>query len=486
MNSIGLNGALLLGSQSLAAQRQAIEVIGNNVSNVNTAGYSRQRVNLTSDVLTGIGGEQDMGAKVSNVESLRSSMLDNLVQQSLGNQGFANSSASLTSTVQDALGEQFTSAASADSTTTVATGSGAVQKAMTDFFSAFQSLSASPNDGTARQVAVSDAQTLATAISSAYQRVQSAQGQVATDAQTVVTQINNLSTTIANLNQQITSVEASSGSSANGLRDNRESAIEQLSSLINITAVEQPNGQVNVALADNSSVKLVNGIDSGGAGSTQSLSVVYNASATTPLTVSGSTSGSLGSGVPSSGSLGADLEVANYVIGSPAASGNSGLLGDLDTVANNLRTLINTQNAAGFDANGNAGGAIFTGTGAADLAVSAAVKSNPKLLAAGNGSGPLDGSNALAMAQLSGNANIIPAFQTMVSNLGQTVSTANTNQTTQNQVTTAVKAQRDSISGVSIDEEMTNLINFQQAYNASARFINTIAGLYDTLVNKTG
>ena len=108
---------------------------------------------------------------------------------------------------------------------------------------------------------------------------------------------------------------------------------------------------------------------------------------------------------------------------------------------------------------------------------------DPSLIAAGDGSGPLDGSNALAMSQLQTSSSITPALQTMVSNLGQTVSAAATNQTTQDQVTKQLQTQQDSVSGVSIDEEMTNLINYQQAYAASARFITTISSLYSTLTN---
>ena len=486
MYGIGLNASLLMGSQSLNTQRIAIETIGNNISNINTPGYARQRANIVTDDTVGQGGEQDMGAMVSNVESLRSPLLDSLVQQSLGDQGYADNQASLTSTTQDSLGEQFTSAGSSTTSGTVTSGSGPVQDAMSGFFSALQNLASTPSDATARQVVAQDGATLATAINGAYQRVQATQSQIATDAGTVTTQINQLATSIASLNQQITSVEAASGTTANDLRDTRSTDIDTLSGLINVKATTQSDGSVTVSLADNPAVVLVDKANSGGAGTTQSLSVSYNGNGVVPLTVSGSTTGVLGTGVPSSGSLGADLNVANNVIGSPAASGNTGILGALDGVANQLRTQVNAQNAAGYDANGNPGGAFFTGTGAADLAVSSSVTNNPSLIAAGNGTGPLDGSNALAMAQIQNQAAITPALQTMVAVLGQTVSTAATNQTTQDQVTQQLKTQQDSVSGVSIDEEMTNLIAFQQAYDASARFITTISNLYDTLVNKTG
>jgi flagellar hook-associated protein 1 FlgK len=481
--SLGLNGSLLMGAQSLNAQQTAIATIGNNISNINTPGYARQRANIVTDEQSGQGGELDNGATVSDIESLRSPLLDSLVQQSLGAQGYADNQSSLTSTVQDSLGEQFTSAASSTTSGTTTSGSGPVQDALTSFFGALQSLASSPSDATARQVVVTDAQTLATAINGAYSRVQNTQGQIASDASTLTTQINQLSSSIASLNQQITQTEAASGSTANDLRDTRTADIQSLSSLVNVTATTQSDGTVTVALADAPSVVLVSKDDSGGAGGTQTLSASYNANATTPLTISGSTSGVLGTGIPSSGSLGSDLDVANNVIGSPGASGNTGILGALDGVANQLRTQINTQNEAGYDLNGNAGGAIFTGTGAADIAVSSTVAGNPSLIAAGNGTGTLDGSNAEAMSQIQTQAAIIPAFQTMVSGLGQTVSTAATNQTTADQVTTQLQTQQDSVSGVSIDEEMTNLINFQNAYAASARFITTISSMYSTLTS---
>jgi len=482
MNSIGLNGSLLLGAQSLANQQAAISTIGNNISNINTPGYARQRVNLVNNVQSGLGGELDMGSSVADIESLRSPLLDSLVQQSLGNQSYADNQSSLTSTVQDSLGEQFTSASSSSSSTTVASGSGPIQDALTTFFSAVQALASSPSDPTARQVVVQDGATLSSAINSAYQRVQSTQGQIATDATSLTTQINQLSKQIASLNQQITLAQAASGTTANGLNDTRTAEIEKLSGLVNVTTTTQSNGSVNIALADNPAVVLVNGIDGGGAGSTQSLSASYNANAAVPLVISGSTTGALGTGVPSGGSLGSDLNVANDVIGSPAASGDTGILGALDGVANQLRTQVNAQNAAGFDLNGTAGGAIFTGTGAADLAVNSTVMADPSLIAAGNGSGPLDGSNALAMAQIQNSASVTPALQTMVSGLGQTVSSAASNQTIQDQVTQQLQTQRDSVSGVSIDEEMTNMINFQQAYSASARFITTISSMYTSLL----
>ncbi|MEI9998704.1 MAG: flagellar hook-associated protein FlgK [Verrucomicrobiota bacterium] len=482
VNNIGLNASLWMGSQALSANQIAIQTTGNNISNINTPGYVRQRADFTTDVQSDGSGEYDMGTQVSQIENLTSNLLNSLVQQSLGAQGFADNQASMTSTVQDALGEEFSSASSSSASATTQAGEGSIQDALTTFFTDFQNLANNPTSATQRQVVVQDAQTLAQNISGAYQRLQSTQSQVATDAGGITSQINQLSKQIAGLNQQIVTLQAS-GASTNELEDSRQADIEQLSSLVNVTATPQTNGSITVALADDPSVTLVSGPDSNGAGTTQSLSVTYSATGNPPLTVSGSTSGSLGAGVPSSGSLGSDLDVANNVIGSPAADGNTGLLGQLDSVAASLINAVNTQNQAGFDLNGNAGGAFFTGTGAGNIAVSSSIAGDPsKIAAAGAAGNTLDGSNALALSQIESNPAILPAFQTAVSNLGETVSNAQSNQATQDQITAQVQNQRNSVSGVSIDEEMTNLINFQQSYAASARFVTTISSLYDTLL----
>jgi len=155
-------------------------------------------------------------------------------------------------------------------------------------------------------------------------------------------------------------------------------------------------------------------------------------------------------------------------------------------VANSLMSQMNSANEAGYDLNGNAGTAFFSGTGAGDIAVASNIAANPSLIAAASTAGaPLDGSNATAMANIQNSSSVVPAFQNIVSGVGQAVSTATTNQTTQDQVTTQLQDQQNSVEGVSIDEEMTNLISFQQAYSASARFVTTIAGLYDTLIAET-
>ena len=474
-----------MGSQALQANQTVITTIGNNLANVNTPGYADERANLTESWTIQSGGNSvGTGVSVVDIQAIRSPILDSMVQGALGEQGYADQNANMSSSVQSALGEQLSSSSGSSATGNAnnTTSPGPIQTALTNFFGAFQTLASTPNDSTARQLTVQSATELADSLNGAYSRLQQTQANIGTDASNITDQINQLSTNIAGLNKQILLSQSASGQAPNDMVSSRESYIEQLSSLVNVSATSQSNGTVTIALADNPGVVLVNGEYSGGASGTQTLSASFNAANAVPLTVSGSTSGALASGLPSGGSLGADLQVANNMIGSPGSVGNTGMLGAMDNVASQLITQVNAQSAAGFDLNGNPGGAIFSGADASSISVNPALVSNPSLLAAGNGSGPLDGSNASAMANLQSNPAIIPAFQQMVTNTGATVNAATDNQTTQDQVTKQLQSQQNSYEGVSIDQEMTNLVNYQQSYAASARFITTVDNMFSTLI----
>jgi len=162
----------------------------------------------------------------------------------------------------------------------------------------------------------------------------------------------------------------------------------------------------------------------------------------------------------------------------------------LNVLAQSLHDAVNAQHALGADLNGNAGGAFFTGTDATDIAVNAAVVSNPALIAASATGAAGDAGNALKMADMQttptiGSATIDAAYTQLVTQVGADVQQATNQVDTTTALTNALQNQRQSVSGVSLDEEMTNLISFQQAYSASARFITTISSLYNTLVNET-
>jgi flagellar hook-associated protein 1 FlgK len=169
-------------------------------------------------------------------------------------------------------------------------------------------------------------------------------------------------------------------------------------------------------------------------------------------------------------------------IATPAGS----LVYELNTFATNLVTLLNGQHAGGttWDLDGNNGGNFFTaGTNANNIAVAI---TDPRDLAAASGAadpGTLNSDNIRNITNLRDNANLGDAYRETVANFGTDVQQAERNLAAQELIQEQVAKRRESYSGISVDEEMTNLIVFQRAFEASARFITIIDEMYQQVVN---
>jgi flagellar hook-associated protein 1 len=166
------------------------------------------------------------------------------------------------------------------------------------------------------------------------------------------------------------------------------------------------------------------------------------------------------------------------------------LRGDLNSLASTLISQVNSVHAGGYNLNGGTGANFFTGTGASDIAVNSALVNNPNLVQAGGAAGAVgDNQVALALAQLANqpiaslsNQTFSQKYNQTVAGLGQTLASVNDRVDNQTAVQTMLTNQRNSVSGVSLDEEMTNMITYQKAYEASARIINTVAQMLDTIL----
>jgi flagellar hook-associated protein 1 FlgK len=166
----------------------------------------------------------------------------------------------------------------------------------------------------------------------------------------------------------------------------------------------------------------------------------------------------------------------------------------VNTLASTLITQVNAIYTNGYSTSGATGATFFTGTNASDIAVNAALASNPGLMqSSGSATASGDNSVALALAQMSSTAQIAlngqtfdGAYEGTVASLGDAVQTANNNVSNQTTVMNMLNTQRSSISGVSVDQEMTNLMSYQRAYEASAELVSTINTLMgDTMAMKT-
>jgi flagellar hook-associated protein 1 len=161
-------------------------------------------------------------------------------------------------------------------------------------------------------------------------------------------------------------------------------------------------------------------------------------------------------------------------------------------VANALATTVNTAQASGFDQNGTAGTAMIgsNGSGPITAANISVILTNPAGIAAAStqtAGGNLDGSNALAVANTGASSTSPDAmYANLVGSVGTASASAQQAQSTQDAVVTAVRNQQQSISGVNYDQEVTDMMSYQQSYNASAKVLTTIDSLLDTLINLVG
>ena len=462
---LGLFGTLNLGTRSLQAQQTAIEVAGQNLANVNNPAYARQRVLLqTSVTLPSAIGPQGTGADAVTIQQIRDLLLDGQMQNELSVGGYWDSQQRALQYAQVSLGEVINTS-SADGVTT------GLSSDLNALFAAFQSLATSPTSMTERQLLLNQAQTLVGRFNQTAAQLDDLKSTLDTSLGSDVDAANKLLTEVADLNDRIANAELPLGGVANDLRDLRQQKLEELSKLVNIETSEAANGTVNVSINGNllvSDKQVLDTLQTYDAGGGQML--VRTATGGTPLVLAG-------------GSMQGKIDVRDGALAQ--------MRNDLDTLASQLITQVNTVHAAGFSLSGSTGADFFTGADAASMAVNSAIVADPSLVqAAGVTGAPGDNTVALNLARLAdadqaalGNQTFSEAYGQIVGNLGYALNDANNQVADHDAVKGLLTQQRSSVSGVSIDEEMSDLIRFQKAYQASAKIVTTIDEMLDTVLN---
>jgi len=279
-----------------------------------------------------------------------------------------------------------------------------------------------------------------------------------------------LITTIAGLNAQITS--SSPNTDAGALEDQRQAAIAQLSQYVGLEQIRTSQNGIELTTTNNGLLVAGN------------LGYALTASPTgTGVDIHGGLGNQDLTVGLTGGSLGGSLEALTNNI--PPIQNN------LDTLAYSIATAVNTQNEAGFDANGNAGKALFTiGTTIPGSANTIAVAvTDPNLVAAaGAGEGSSGSTNATALADLSTSAIVAgdtasEYLASALSQVGTAAAGANTDLTVQQATLTQLTTQRDALSGVSLDEEAANLTQYQRSYQAASQLFAIINTLLASEIN---
>jgi flagellar hook-associated protein 1 FlgK len=342
----------------------------------------------------------------------------------------------------------------------------ALSGTLTQFFNAWQDLSVNPEDSASRNAVLQRATLLTGSLHSLNGQLTQLRSSLQDDVNDRVNKINTLTSELSQLDLQVTSAKAL-GQDANDAMDQRDEKLQELAGLINVSY--DARGSMTVSTGGS--------VIASGAGSVPLQSSVVGNQIVIQAGAGGPT-------IPvTGGELGGVLDMYNTQI--PAT------LAQLDQVAGALITRVNQLQQAGYGLGTPppTGTPFFTGTGAADINVNPLVQGNINLIAASSDGTPGDNANALAIANvqteplLNGNSETIGQFYNgMVSSLGSAVdSSQNTSQQEQS-VLTGLQNQQSSVAGVSIDEEMTNLITFQRGYDAAAKVITAVDQMFQTII----
>jgi flagellar hook-associated protein 1 FlgK len=454
--------AFEIGRRALLANQFGISVTGQNISNVNTYGYTRQSAQFTESGSTGFGRfAVGSGVTISGVQSFRDQFIESRMQVETGIAGRLSARRDALSPVETALQGTETSG---------------LQSAMNNFFGAFRDLEANPASLSLRAIVAQRGAALANAFHSTDSSLENIRTGVDGQIRTTVDQVNTLAGQVAGLNDQIRQAEAGGGN-ASSLRDQRGVLVSQISELTGARSVENDDGTVTLTIGEGQA--LVTG------GSAKQIGV----SDTPPLGLA---------------SLTIDGNPAVFDEGTirgfqDAITAINSQIADLDGLAAQVTARVNSAHTSGTDLDGAAGVNFFNAGGtvtAANISVNTAVVGNPRLVVASpltTSSGPgAAGTVAGQIANLLTDTNTTVGsrtgsfssiFSSMVGNAGDQVKTAEDGLQTQSAIMSQLSAQRDAVSGVSLDEEAINMLQYQKAYEAAARFLKVADEMTQTILS---
>jgi flagellar hook-associated protein 1 len=454
-----------IGMRGLRAHQQALDVTSHNVANASSTGYTRQVAKMQSTsvpVMTGTTGGNGSGVEVYEVTRIRDAFIDEQVRNETSQSGRYN-------TLQQGLDEvqTFFNEPSDSSLRTV----------MGAFWSSLQDVANNPESDALRRTAVQSAESMTEAFRHISQQLEDLKTSTTNNLKSQAQRINELGSQIAKINQQVLEVAAQPGVSANDLKDKRDSLLEELSGIVKISVTEDDRSQVRVTIRGAS---LVSGTD------TFNVAFSDDSSGDPHLTITGTDVLPV---EPSQvgGAIGGLLELRGKI--------SDEYLADLDTLANDVISEANAVHRTGWGSGDTTQVArdLFTGTGAKSINVSSVITADPSKLAVSADGSSGDGSKALELANLKSKLTMSGDTATFddylrgaIGQLGVDSQEAQRYVNNEALLLKELESRRQDVQGVSLDEEMANLVKYQQAYAACARIVTAYDDLLDTLISGTG
>lgn len=527
--------------RGLYTQQSALYTTGHNISNANTIGYSRQRVNMEATLGypgTGLNapkipGHLGTGVQAQSVQRIRDSFVDTQYRQESNKLGYWESRSQAITQMEDVLNEPSDYG---------------LAKSMNEFWKSLQDLSVNPENGGARSVVVQRGIAVADSFNYLSKSISQIQENAGKEIGISLKDVNSILEQIASINEQIQAIEPN-GYMPNDLYDTRDTLLDELSTYFpietsnvksggNALAIAEGSVTVSLKLKDGTSLKLIDGKNFAqlrNSGASESDGVTPNAAIEGFHIVRLDTSGNdvplnndwtdAGAAVMQDITTFSDLGKLKSLVNSygqvtgdptsPVKGLYPDMLAKLDKMAESFAKEFNkihmgdpvdtTKYPQGSDIYGEQGEAFFinkdnnTGTGitAKNIYISSDIIKDPgKVVASDSEPGdaePGNGKFALNLANMKfaslgdlGNVSAQTYFEGLIGQLGvdgQQATRLAFNSATLQQ---AVTERRASVSSVSLDEEMTNMIIFQQAYNASARMITVVDETLDKIINGMG
>jgi flagellar hook-associated protein 1 FlgK len=427
-----------------------MDVTGNNIANVNTRGYSRQRVDLRSTLEVDFynNGRHHLGTGVgiASISRARDFFVDRSASRNFSDMGRLSSQASGLAGIDAAYGEPSDQG---------------IANALGKFFDAFSNLgsdaASAANRGEARRAAL----VLTDRIRGVSGELARQRSQVMDSAGASFTRINELAEQIADLNKVI--AQGGPGSSPNQALDERQLALDELSGLVKIQSVVQQNGTLTITAGGSILVDQ---------GEHRPLDAIFNPA---DASFDAARASALGSGA---------------LVGMVQALADIDLhSGRLDSLASGLRDAVNAVHRTGLTASGTPAGDLFTGTSAASLRVADAVEQSADNIAAGSSGRPGDGGIAQAIADLRddamaslGTRTFADYFRDSVSMAANDARQANSQLDIEGALSQQIESQRQQVSGVSLDEEFAEMVKLQRSYQAASRALNVFNEVTEDLL----
>ncbi len=445
--------------ETLLSNLTAINITSSNIANVNTSGYSRLRPIFGSvrQAAAGVDSLQ-VGVKITNVERIYDRYLEEQLVQQQQEVGYNNIREDLLGRVEEVFNESSVDGLNA---------------LMNQFWGAWSDLSADPSGKGERDVLASVAGSLASAFRQYAGALESLQSDANEGVSDQVSQLNAYLADMAVLNQQVVQSETG-GMSADNLKDQRAELMNTIGALADIQYFEDADGGVNIFLSNGT--PLVQGA------TTFPLTVkdnpdnsnLYNVVAVSEPDVS------LNNAIDG-GKIGGFLEIRDVRIPE--------YLKELDAVASALIAAVNNAHQGGYDVDGNAGVAFFLpATTAEGMVLNPVIEADSGKIAASatvNG----DGDKARSIATLQdellmsgGRVTIASYYSSFLASVGQDAVEAARAAERQGMISSQLLSQRESVAGVSLDEEMLNLIKYQAGYNAAGKLCGVVNEMLDTLM----